>query len=138
MKEIPLSITGSPAAPYCTASSFTVSARGTRLRTLFKVAGQPSRSPTAAQSQRVRLFGSLKNSFRRISTARISHPAAMLRFKRVKNTSAIAYSSFTSSIILRSSSASAAVSRLPLVNAARNAGREPSKVSSTNCRLCFP
>ena len=46
------------------------------------------------------------------------------------------FSSRNASIICRISSASCAVRGLPLVKAARNAGSEPEKVSSTNCVLC--
>ena len=42
-----------------------------------------------------------------------------------------------SSIILRIFAASSAVSARSFVNAARNAGNDPSKVSSTNCLLCI-
>lgn len=114
----------------------TVSALGIRLSALSNENGQISRTATAAHSAQGSHFGAFASSRRRTTTARMSQPAAMLMFSILRNTASTFYSFPAAASIIRLISAASFGDRDFLrVNAAMNAGSEPSKASSTNCSL---
>lgn len=112
------------------------SARGSRLNRLSKENGQMSLTATSPQSAAVIHRGAFFSGRRKATTAK-NHPAG--RHTPVQKGEEYRFhqaSSSYSATRRRSWATSSGVRALRAVNAARKAGREPSKVSSTNFSLC--